>query len=210
MLVWVIHTPLKRQNLFGKQMKKGTSSLKKCNNVPSVQHLRTPSCGGPVAPMGSYLQELNTEPVSTFLRRVHMEDHGNVLFIAFFVWIYGKGETWQAFFQLQNSRISTRNTTQGGCHCEQYLQLFQSIFTSIVVNPDQNYLVYKPESESHKWLIHNPTDRLGQLWPDCRWHSPWSALPCRTLYSASSLLSLFRGTLSIFTGAACQLALLSN
>lgn len=114
MLVWVIHTPLKRQNLFGKQMKKGTSSLKKCNNVPSVQHLRTPSCGGPVAPMGSYLQELNTEPVSTFLRRVHMEDHGNILFIAFFVWIDGKGETWQAFFQLQNSRISTRNTTQEG------------------------------------------------------------------------------------------------
>lgn len=85
MLVWVMYTLSKGQHFFGRQMKEGTSSLEKRDNVTSVQHLRTllPWPSGSHRSVSSRICDWSfknkTEPVATFLRKSSHRRHGNVL-----------------------------------------------------------------------------------------------------------------------------------
>lgn len=165
LIVWVMDTPSVGQDLFGKQMRKGASSLKKCSNVISVQHLRTSSCHGAIAPIGPYLQELVISPWrakhwASLL--VSWEEFIQKITLMSFLWppLFG----WMGKLRYDRHSLSSRilGYQQGNTPVELPLYPLFSVFPKHLhihfSQPRLNYLVYKPKSRSHKWLVQDHRD----------------------------------------------------
>lgn len=173
-------------------MRKGSSSLKKCNNVISVQHLRSSSHHGTIASIGPYLRELVISPsrakhcaslhVSWELTQKTVQM--SFVWPPLFVWIDGK---------LRYDRHLLSSRTLGYQQSNSLVEL--PLCPLLSASPKHLHIQFSQPGLVTSQRVETTSDstRITQtvLWPDFWLLSPWPALSSRALYSVSSLLTLF-------------------